>query len=297
MLIGITGATGFLGTALAKAAVACGHGIVAFSRRKDVSLPWAKEVRPIQLEGSGPVIDPSNLDALVHLSGESVMGYWTPGKKRRIRESRIDLTRRIVESLKQCEAPPKTFVCASAVGIYGDRGDEWLPEAAARGAGFLADVCVEWEEAASRALGLGTRVVLLRTGLVLGRDGGAWPQLRRVFNSRLGSRLGNGKQWVPWIHLDDEVGIILDALENPAYSGPVNLAATNPVTNAELTAEIARALKKSTFLPVPSLALKGVMGEASSMVLASLRAKPEVALANGYTFKHPELRGALASLV
>lgn len=297
MLIGITGATGFLGTALAKAAAARGHGIVAFTRQKNVSLPWAREVRPIQMEGGGAAIDPAGLDALVHLSGESVMGYWTPGRKRRIRESRVDLTRRMVESLKQCEARPKTFVCASAVGIYGNRGDEWLTEAATRGEGFLADVCAEWEEAARGALALGTRVVLLRTGLVLGRESGAWPQLRRVFNARLGSRLGDGKQWVPWIHLDDEVGIILEAVENPAYNGPVNLMAPNPVTNAELTTEIASTLKKSTFLPVPSLALKLVMGEASSMVLTSLRAKPEVALANGYTFKHPELRGALASLV
>jgi uncharacterized protein (TIGR01777 family) len=140
-------------------------------------------------------------------------------------------------------------------------------------------------------------VTLLRTGLVLGREGGAWPQLRRVFKARLGSRLGNGRQWVPWIHLDDEVGIILEALENPAYHGPVNLTAPNPVTNAELTTEIASVLKKPKFIPVPSFALKLVLGEASSMVLTSLRAKPEVALANGYTFKHPELSGALATLV
>jgi uncharacterized protein (TIGR01777 family) len=296
MLIGITGATGFLGTALAKAATARGHGIVAFSRRKDVSLPWAKEVRTIQMEGGGGAIDPTGLDALVHLSGENVMGYWTPGKKRRIRESRVDLTRRVVESLKQCESRPKTFICASAVGFYGDRGDEWLTETVPRGEGFLADVCVEWERAAREALALGMRVVMLRTGLVLGGEGGAWPQLRRVFNARFGSRFGDGRQWVPWIHLDDEVGIILDALESPAYNGPVNLTAPNPVTNAELTNEIADVLKKSKFIPVPALALKLVMGEASSMVLASLRAKPEVALANGYAFKYPELRDALASL-
>jgi uncharacterized protein (TIGR01777 family) len=249
------------------------------------------------MEGSGGVIDPSNLDALVHLSGESVMGYWTPGRKRRIRESRVDLTRRIVEVMKQCETRPKTFICASAVGFYGDRGDEWLTESATRGEGFLADVCAEWEGAARGALALGARVVMLRTGLVLGREGGAWPQLRRVFNARLGSRLGDGRQWVPWIHLDDEVGIILDALENPGYNGPVNLTAPNPVTNAELTNEIARVLKKSKFIPVPALALKLVLGEASNMVLTSLRAKPEAALANGYTFKHPELAGALAILV
>jgi uncharacterized protein (TIGR01777 family) len=141
------------------------------------------------------------------------------------------------------------------------------------------------------------RVVLLRTGMVLGRDGGAWPLLRRVFNARLGSRLGNGKQWVPWIHLDDEVGIILDALENPAYNGPVNLAAPNPVTNAEMTAQIAGVLNKSTFVPVPAFALKLALGEMGSILLDSTRAKPAVALAKGYTFKHPELRDALAACV
>lgn len=296
MRIGITGATGFIGSALAKAATERGHGIVVFSRKKDVFLPWAKEVRPIYEEGEN-AIDPVELDALVHLAGESVMGYWTPAKKRRIRSSRVDLTRRIVDSLKNCNDRPKTFICASGTGAYGSRGDEQLTESAARGRGFLADVCAEWEGAACRALPLGVRVVLLRTGMVLGRDGGAWPLLKRIFNARLGSRLGNGKQWVPWIHLEDEVGIILDALENPAYSGPVNLAAPNPATNAEMTRLIAELLNKPTFLPVPAFALRLVLGELGSIVLDSVRAKPGAALEHGYRFKYPELDHALAMCV
>jgi uncharacterized protein len=296
MVIGITGATGFIGTALAKAAVERGHRVVAFSRQGGVSLPWAKEIRQIHTGESERAIDPTDLDALVHLAGETIMGYWTQAKKHRIRESRVELTRRIVECLKESEEGPKTFICASGTGAYGSRGDEWLTEESARGQGFLADVCAEWESAAwGASLVPGVRVVLLRTGMVLGREGGAWPQLRRVFNARLGSRLGDGKQWVPWIHLEDEVGIILDALENSAYHGPVNLAAPNPVTNAELTRQIAAVLKKPTFLPVPAFALKVALGELSSILLDSARVKPGVALANGYAFKYLQLKHALAS--
>jgi uncharacterized protein (TIGR01777 family) len=254
-------------------------------------------VRISHTEAGASALDPAGLDALVHLAGESVRGYWTAAKKRRIRDSRVDLTGRIVEAMQACDARPKTFICASGFGAYGDRGDEWLTETSPRGQGFLAEVCAEWEAAACRAVALGVRVVLLRTGLVLGRDGGAWPMLRRVFSARLGSRLGDGKQWVPWIHLDDEVGITLDALENAGYNGPVNLTAPNPVTNAELTRQIAGMLNKSTFIPAPAFALKLALGEMSTMLLDSARVKPAVALANGYTFKHPELRDALAACV
>ncbi|MFZ4764276.1 MAG: TIGR01777 family oxidoreductase [Roseimicrobium sp.] len=296
MRIGITGATGFIGSALAKAATERGHGIVVFTRNMDVAIPWAKEVRPILEEGDN-AIDPVDLDALVHLAGENVMGYWTPAKKRRIRSSRVTLTRRIVESLKNCHDRPRTFICASGTGAYGHRGDEWLTESSARGKGFLADVCAEWEGAACRALPLGVRVVLLRTGMVLGRDGGAWPLLQRIFSHGLGSRLGNGRQWVPWIHLEDEVGIILEALENPAFNGPVNLAAPHPATNADLTRLIAELLNKPTFLPVPSFMLRMVMGELGHIVLDSARVKPQAALEHGYKFKYPELDHALAMCV
>ena len=151
MVIGITGATGFIGTALSKAATERGHEVVAFSRQPSATAPWVKESRVIHMEEGSDTLDPTGLDALVHLAGESVMSYWTPAKKRRIRESRVDLTRRIVQSLQKCATRPKAFICASASGAYGHRGDEWLTEASPRGQGFLAEVCAQWEAAAVSA--------------------------------------------------------------------------------------------------------------------------------------------------
>lgn len=298
MVIGITGASGFIGKALAQAAKERGHRIVAFTRKKNGGVPHADETRLIQPAGDKPALDPSGLDALVHLAGESVYGYWTPAKKRRIRDSRVDLTRRVVDAIQHGkESGPKTLLCASGTGAYGDRGDEVLTESAKRGWGFLADVCAEWEREAARAATFGVRVVSLRTGMVLGQGGGAWPVLRRVFSLRLGSRLGDGRQWVPWIHIDDEVGIILHALENEGYSGPVNLAAPHPVTNAEMTRTIANLLNTTTFIPVPGFALRLVLGEFGSVALESARAKPEVALKQGYEFKYTDLEHALAMCV
>jgi uncharacterized protein (TIGR01777 family) len=172
-----------------------------------------------------------------------------------------------------------------------------LTESSKRGWGFLADVCAEWEREAARAATLGLRVVYLRTGMVLGSEGGAWPLLRRIFSLRLGSRLGDGKQWVPWIHIDDEVGIILHAIEHVNYSGPVNLAAPNPVTNAEMTRTIANLLNTSTFIPVPGFGIKLVLGEFGSVALESARAKPEAALKYDYEFKYTDLEHALAMCV
>ncbi len=297
MRIGIIGATGFIGSALARQVVPRGIGVVVFSRKPDTFLPWAREIRPINAEG--PAIDPRGLDALVNLAGEPILGLWTKAKKQRIQESRIHLTERVVEALKACPTAerPRVLLNGSAVGIYGDRGDEMLPESSVSGTSFLAKVCSNWESAACRAQALGMRVVLLRTGLVLGQDGGMWPTLRRVFNSRLGGRLGSGKQWMPWIHLDDEVGIIAEALENSSYSGPVNLAAPNPVTNAELTRAVAAALKKPAIFPVPALVLKMALGDLGRSILESQRAVPKAALSRGYQFKHPELSGALQNLI
>jgi uncharacterized protein (TIGR01777 family) len=293
MRIGITGATGFIGTALTTAARARGHQIVAFSRRKNIVLPLVSEVRPY--DSLHPeMIDASGLDVLIHLAGEKVLGLWTQRKKERIRESRVESTRGIVDALKNCAQRPKMFICASGTGAYGHRGDEVLTETSSRGSGFLADVCAEWEAAACRAMPMGVNVALLRTGMVLGREGGAWPLLRRVFKLRIGSRLGNGKQWVPWIHLDDEIGIILDAAEKN-ISGPINLCSPNPVTNAEFTRKIAAALKTSTFPPVPAFMLRLLLGEMASVVLDSQRVQPKVMLSHGYTFKHPALDGALAA--
>lgn len=296
MRIGITGVTGFIGSALAKEAVERGHEVVAFSRKKDLSLPWATSVRPIHAD-KDPVLDPSGLDVLVHLAGESVMGYWTNSKKARIRDSRVVLTQRIVAAMEESHDRPKTFLCASGTGAYGDGGETVLTESAPRGTGFLASVCTEWENCAMRAKALGLRVVLLRTGMVLGNDGGSWPLLKKIFKLCLGSRLGVGRQFVPWIHLDDEVGIILHALEHEQYLGPVNLTAPNPVTNAELTHLFARHLKRPTFIPVPAFMLKLMLGDLATIVLDSQRVMPKVAQDNGYHFKHPRLEEALLSLI
>jgi uncharacterized protein (TIGR01777 family) len=296
MRIGITGVTGFIGSALARAAVSRGHGIVAYSRRTDLFLPWAKEIR--RFDAASPhVLDASGLDVLVHLAGESVMGYWTSAKMARIRDSRVDVTRRIVEGMKECSRPPSALICSSATGAYGDRGDEILTETSPRGNGFLADVCAEWEAAASRALSLNMRVALLRTGVVLGKEGGAWPKLERIFSLRLGSRLGSGRQWVPWIHIDDEVRIILHAIEDDTFRGPLNLAAPQPVTNREMTDTIAELLGKSRFLPAPGFALRLLLGRMSSIFLGSQRVQPKAVLDRGFEFKYTELPHALAALL
>jgi uncharacterized protein (TIGR01777 family) len=183
------------------------------------------------------------------------------------------------------------------VGIYGDRGDEVLTEKAVSGTGFLAKVCAGWESAACHAQAAGLRVVLLRTGLVLGNGGGMWKMVRRIFGLGLGGRLGTGKQWMPWIHIDDEVGIIMHALENAGVSGPVNLSAPNPVTNVEFTSMLASALKKPAFLPTPAFAMKTVLGDLGRSILESQRAVPQVATVRGYEFQHPDLAGAFRDLL
>lgn len=296
MRIGITGATGFIGSALSRAAVERGHEVVAFSRKNGLSLPWATSVRPLHADKE-PVLDSSGLDALVHLAGESVMGYWTREKKARIRNSRVEMTQRIVAAMQANPDRPGIFLCASATGAYGDGGDSVLTESSPMGTGFLAGVCAEWESSALRAQTWGQRVVLLRTGMVLGNGGGSWPLLKKIFKLGLGSRLGDGKQFVPWIHLEDEVGIILHALEHEAYQGPVNLTAPHPVTNAEMTRLFAKQLKRPTFIPAPAFVLKTIMGDLSSIVLESQRVMPKVAQDNGYHFKHPTLEEALVSLL
>jgi uncharacterized protein (TIGR01777 family) len=297
MRIGIIGATGFIGGALARVAVPRGIGVVAFSRRQEVFLPWAKEVRPVMEEG--PAIDPRGLDAVVNLAGEPIIGFWTRKKKQRIQDSRVPFTERVVDAIKNCPAAerPKVLINGSAVGIYGDRGDEVLTEKSVSGTSFLAKVCTGWESAACHAQAAGLRVVLLRTGLVLGNGGGMWKMVRRIFSLGLGGRLGSGKQWMPWIHLDDEVGIIMHTLENSSISGAVNLCAPNPVTNAEFTAAVAGVLKKPAVLPAPAFAMKLMLGDLGRSILESQRAVPKVAAARGYEFQHPELTGALRHLM
>ena len=290
--IAITGATGFIGSALVEDLRAAGHGVrrlVRDERRRGpddaVWDPAAGRLDPGALEGA---------DALVHLAGEPIAQRWTAAVKRRIRESRVQSTRLLATAIVSLRRPPRVFVSGSAMGIYGDRGDEELDETSPPGRGFLADVAVAWEGAAEPAARAGVRVANLRTGLVLSPRGGALAKLLVPFRLGLGGRIGSGRQWVSWIALSDTVSAIRHAIDSESLAGPVNLAAPVPVTNAELTKTLARVLRRPALLPVPAFALRLVFGEmGEATLLASQRMRPRRLLDNGYRFRHPVLEGAL----
>lgn len=291
--IGITGATGLIGSALGRLAAERGHEIVGFTRSGKAERAWVKEWRSF-----GPTLDTAGCDALVHLAGESLMGLWTTGKKKKIWESRVEVTKSIVSGLVKAPERPRVLLCASGAGYYGNRGDEVLTEASARGKGFLSDLCGQWEAAAERGEEAGIRVVQLRTGMVLDSGGGAFPLLRRVFSLGLGGKLGDGKQWMPWIHLEDQAGLMLACIENEAVRGAVNHVAPGAVTNAGFTTMLARQVKRPAFFHAPAFALRLLLREmAVEMLLPSQRVKPQVALDLGFTFRHPELESALRSLL
>lgn len=296
MRIGITGATGFIGRHLCRLARERGHEVVCYSRRASNSAGDLQQ--PARQPWNLPEPEEA-LDALVHLAGESVFGLWTAAKRARIRDSRVAFTEKMVAHLSCWRRPPPVLLAASGVGFYGDRGDEILNEASSGGEGFLAGVCRDWEAAAAGAEKMfDARVVTLRTGLVLGADGGALPLMRRAFALGLGGRLGSGRQWMPWIHLADEVGLILFAVENPALSGPLNLTAPNPVTNAGFTRALAAALRRPAFLHAPALAIRALLGGMGrEMLLSGQRALPAAAVAAGYRFVHPELAPALVHVL
>lgn len=296
MRIGITGATGFIGTHLSQLAIQRGHEIVAYSRRPRPGVECL--LQPTDAPWALPEPD-CPLDALIHLSGEPVFGLWTADKRSRIDQSRGAFTEKMVEHLGTWKRPPASLLVASGVGYYGDRGDEVLTEESRAGTGFLADVCVAWEAAAQLASQrLGARVVRFRTGLVLGKEGGALPLMRRAFSLAAGGNLGSGRQWMPWIHIADEVGLILWAAENGSVSGPLNLTAPNPVTNAEFTRTLAAAVRRPAFFHAPTFVLKTLVGDlAKEMLLVSQRAVPTVAQSGGYAFQFPNLGPALAHLL
>mgnify|MGYP001014276763 CR=1 FL=1 len=297
MNIGITGATGLIGTAVGRLAADEGHHVIAYSRRPDSGkLPWASEVRPFHTEDSLP-LDASGVDCLIHLAGEPVLGRWTAAKKQRIKESRVDLTQRITRCLAEASPRPASLLCGSAVGYYGSCGDQILEETAGNGTDILAEVCRLWEDSARRAEQLGIRVVRLRTGVVLGKEGGAFPLMRFAFDWGVGGRLGDGRQFTPWIHLQDEARMILWAAQHPTLSGPLNLSAPNPVTNAELTRSLASAMNRWAFMHAPKFVLKLMLGEMSTMLLGSQRVVPARALAEGFVFDFPDLGDALTDLL
>lgn len=296
MKIGITGASGLIGQKVGRLALESGHEVIGYSRRP---MADTAAISRACLSTAADVLPEQPLDALVHLAGESLLGLWTAAKRRRIWESRVRLTQALVTRLRgwQPQNRPRVLLCASGIGFYGDRGDEVLDEGSSAGSGFLADLCQAWEAAAREAEALGIRVVLLRTGMVLAREGGAYPVMRLAFRCGLGGRLGSGKQWMSWIHAQDEAAMILWAAENDAVSGPLNLCAPQPVRNADFTRQLAASLRRVALLPAPAWALKRLLpGMAEEMLFASQQAFPRQAAAFGYRFAHSSLAGALADL-
>jgi len=292
----VTGSTGFVGTHLIRGLeqpVAVGRNLEKIRQR--LGNVEARVWDP------GRTVDSSlfsGIDTVFHLAGESVYhGRWNPTRIEAIRKSRVETTRRIVEGMAACAEPPKTFICSSAIGFYGDRGAEKLNESAVAGHDFLADVCAAWEHEALRAREFGIRVVCVRTGVVLGRDGGALSQMLPPFKMGLGGRLGAGRQYMSWIHIDDLIGIMLYAAGRDEISGPVNGVAPEAVTNAEFTTILARTLHRPALFPVPACLLKLVVGEFATVLLASQRVAPEKITRAGYQFRFPTLTGCLADLL
>jgi uncharacterized protein (TIGR01777 family) len=298
MNITITGATGFIGRRLIDRLARDRHQLHALSRRTNVKFGetavWISKWDPMAEEP--PEESVANADAIVHLAGEPVAQRWTPEVKKKILESRVQGTRRLVQALSTQKRRPAALICASAIGIYGSRSDEILTESSAQADDFLAEVCKEWETQAQLAESLGIRVARIRIGIVLGKGGGALEKMLPPFKAFVGGRIGSGKQWMSWIHVDDLVGIIHHALTNP-MSGAFNGAAPNPVTNADFTTTLAAALGRPAIFPVPGFALKLMFGEMASMLLGSQRVLPRATEAAGYKFQYPELAAALRSIL
>lgn len=288
--MGIVGASGFAGRELCRQARAAGWRIVGFSRGGGGGGEWRRW---------SPEPDLSGLDAVVNLAGHPIDRRWTTGNKRLFRESRVGVTRILAGALGKMAAAgrPAVLVNGSAVGIYGDRGDEILEESSAPGEGYLAELCREWESAAGEVAALGVRVVMVRTAMVLGREGPAFRKMRRLFRLGLGGRLGSGRQWMPWIHVEDLAGAILHAAGHASLAGPLNGSAPEPVRNAEFTRGLAGALRRPAFLHVPPFALRAAIGGFASVALSSQRVVPRALLESGFRFRFPELGGALRDLV
>lgn len=293
MRILVSGSTGLIGSGLVSELSAAGHEVVRLVRGDP-----AEREREIRWDPAAGQIDRESLnglDAAVHLAGENIAaGRWTAAQKARIRDSRVNGTRLLCEALAECEDRPRVLVCASAIGYYGDRGDEVLDETSPSGEGFLAEVCRQWEAAADPAREKGIRVVHLRTGVVLSGEGGALQKMLTPFKLGVGGVVGSGTQYWSWVARDDVAGAIHHAITHEELSGPVNATAPHPVTNREFTKTLGRVLHRPTIFPMPAFAAKLMLGEmADELLLASTRVLPRRLQDSGFEFRHPELEEAL----
>jgi uncharacterized protein (TIGR01777 family) len=301
MKILVTGSTGLVGTALVKALAGDGHTVCRLMRPQSKMAPVGEDGfdvawNPVTGELGGAGVGP---DAVVNLAGASIAGgRWTKARKELLRTSRIDTTKALVEALSKMNARPRVLVSASAIGIYGDRGEEVLMEESTPGTAFLAGLAREWEAEALKAEALGIRVVLTRFGIILAQHGGALAKMLLPFKLGAGGRLGSGKQWMSWITLEDVVEVLRFALENTAVRGAVNVVAPQPVQNAEFTKVLAKALHRPALFPAPTFALRIALGEmADALLLSSQRVKPQALEKMGYCFLHTDLSNALKAVL
>jgi len=280
MNCGITGMSGLIGSALARSLQADGHQAIQLPRTVS---------DPASLEG---------LHAVVNLAGAPIAGQrWTTSRKNLIRDSRVVGTRQLADALGRCAKPPAVLISGSAIGYYGDRGDQELDETSQPGVGFLPEVATAWEKEAQVVTKPGTRVVLLRTGIVLAREGGALPEMAKPFRAFAGGPIGDGSQWMSWIHLVDQVRVIRFAIDSPAIVGPLNSTAPNPVRNEEFARELGKALRRPSLIKAPAFALRAVFGEmAEELLLGGQRVLPRRLTAAGFQFRFPTLEPALADV-
>jgi len=291
----VSGSSGLVGSTLVVSLAKNGYQVTRLVRSGasgEGQLVWdpAKPLAPESVSG---------FDAVVHLAGEPIVGRWSEEKKRRIVDSRVPPTRHLAEALAKTSGPPRVLICASAIGYYGDRGDEVLREESAPGQQpFSSQLCLQWEAAAQPAAAAGIRTVILRFGIVLSAAGGALKKMLPPFRLGVGGNMGNGRQWMSWIDLQDVTAAILHILKTDSLHGPVNMTSPNPVTNAEFTKILASVLSRPAIFPLPAFAARLVFGQmADELLLASQRVEPAKLLANGYVFQRPDLHQSLQAIL
>jgi uncharacterized protein (TIGR01777 family) len=290
----ISGASGLIGTALVPTLEARGFSVTRLVRRRgsgnnDIEWDPTKPLSPELVSG---------FDAVIHLAGEPVMGLWTDAKRARIRDSRVLSTAHLSEALAKTQQRPRVFISGSATGYYGDRGDEVMREDSPSGEGFLPEVCRKWEAATKPAEDAGIRTVHIRTGIVLSVEGGALRAMLPNFKLELGGKIGSGRQWMSWIHMQDHIGAICYIIDHELIQGPVNLVGPTPVKNSEFTETLARVLSRPAVLGVPAFALRLILGDmAKEILLASQRVEPAKLIESGFKFKYQDLQSALRNIL
>lgn len=296
MRVLVSGSHGLIGSHLVEALARANHEVIRLVRNKPATpqeVSWDPVAGTIDAQGL------EGLDAVVHLAGSNLAARrWTRAIKQEIRDSRVKGTRLLCQTLAALEKPPGTYISASAIGYYGDRGQTLVDEGSAAGSGFLPSVCRAWEEASNVLQETAVRVVFMRIGIVLSPEGGALAKMLPSFKLGIAGHIGDGKQFMSWISLDDVVGVITYALENNSLSGPINVVAPQPVTNHDFSKSLGHVLHRPTILPLPAFALRTALGEmADELLLSSTRVKPSKLLAAGYHYQYPELTGALQHLL